>query len=367
MEHRGKFKIIITFSILFMVLSVLLLLIFFAGKKSYTVRFELNGGTLLSGSLEQHVIQGQDADPPTAVKDGAFLRGWSASYKQVTKDMVIEAVWDYETTPGLIYSTGGTQNFAEIAGAHKYIQGEVYLGSYYGDKKILGIQSGAFSDCKGITKVYLLDGLLHIGDNAFSGCVSLSEIEIPKTIIQIGNGAFRNCETLENVLLHDGLLEIGNETFENCTAITEIEIPSTVTHIGEGAFRGCESMETLILNEGLLEIGTGAFENCIGLREVVIPASVERIAANAFAGCDGLIITVTPPSETDTEEDEDTDTEEETNPYADWEKGWQGSAEVVWPDGYEPSNDDLLDDSNDPSAPEEPTDGESNPDSTATE
>ncbi len=357
MENKGKIKIIVTFAILFLVLSVLILLIFFAGKKSYVVRFELNGGTLISGSLEQHVIQGQDAVPPTAVKDGAFLRGWSAPHKQITKDMVIEAVWDYETTPGLIYSIGETQNFAEIAGAHKYIQGEVYLGSYYGDRKILGIQSNAFANCQGITKVYLLNGLLHIGDGAFSGCTSLSEIEIPKTIIRIGNDAFRGCEALEAVLLHPGLAEIGNGTFEGCTAISAIEIPESVTKIGDGAFRGCESLETLVLHEGLLEIGANAFEGCIGLKEVVLPASLVKIAENAFAGCDNLVITVTPaPAEDEIESGDEKDPDD---PYAEWEKGWQGSAEVIWPNGWTP---DELPEGSDSSNDGESSDNNESPD-----
>ena len=64
--HKGKFKIVLTFSILFLVVTLLLLLIFYEGKKTYVVQFDLNGGTLISGSLEQHVTQGQDAIPPSA-------------------------------------------------------------------------------------------------------------------------------------------------------------------------------------------------------------------------------------------------------------------------------------------------------------
>ncbi len=271
-NHKGKYNIIITFAILFLAVSVLLALVFFAGKKTYVVRFDLNGGTLISGSLEQHITQGQDAVPPTAVKDGAYLRGWNASYRQITKDMVIEAIWEYETTTGIIYSGSQNQNYTEIIGSYEYLKGDVYLGAYYGDKKILGIRENAFSDREGITKVYLLDGLISIGESAFSGC----------------------------------------------TALREIEIPGTVTHLGKGAFSGCESLERIVLNEGLLEIGAGAFEGCVGLKEIVLPASLERIGAGAFKGCDDLIITVT-------------HAEEKT--YKNWAKGWQGSATVVWPDG----------------------------------
>lgn len=266
-KYKGRWKIIIAFSVLFLIISVLLVLIFMEGKKSYTVRFELDGGTLLSGSLEQHVMQGQDAIPPSVVKDGAFLRGWSASYRRITKDMVIEAEWEYETTAGIIYTDSENQNFTEIAGAHKYLRGEVYLGAYYEEKKILGILPNAFSDCFGITKVYLLNGLMTIGREAFSNCSSLEEIEIPETVV----------------------------------------------YLGKSAFVGCKSLETVTFNEGLLGIGANAFNGCVSLKEVVLPESLLTIEADAFKGCHGLVIKTTIPREEWPEG---------------WEDGWEGDAVV---------------------------------------
>ena len=269
-KQKGKLNIIVTFAILFSTVFALLLMVLFAGKKSYEVRFELNGGTLISGVLEQHVTRGQDAVPPTVVKDGAYLRSWSSSYRQITKDVVIEAIWEYETTAGIIYSDDENQNFCEILGAYKYIGGEIYLGAYYNNKKILGICNKAFSDCAKITKVYLLEGLLSIGEEAFAGC----------------------------------------------TALSEIEIPETVTHLLNGVFRGCTSLETLIFHEGLLDIGNGAFADCTALKEVTIPASVLRIGENAFAGCDEELVIYVSCAEEDAPEG--------------WAEGWQGNATVVW-------------------------------------
>ena len=266
-KYKGRMKIIIAFSVLFLLISILLVLIFMEGKKTYTVRFDLDGGTLLSGSLEQHVMQGQDAIPPSVVKDGAFLRGWSTSYRRITKDMVIEAVWEYETTAGIIYTDSENQNFTEIAGAYKYLRGEVYLGAYYEEKKVLGILPNAFSDCFGITKIYLLDGLITIGKEAFSGCVALEELEIPET----------------------------------------------VTHIGKGAFTGCTSLETVVLNEGLLGIGDNAFNGCTSLTEILLPESLVVIEADAFRGCHGLVIKTTIPREEWPEG---------------WADGWEGDAIV---------------------------------------
>ena len=278
-KYRGRFKILLVFGILFLLVSVLLTLIFLEGKKTYTVEFDLDGGTLLGGSLEQRVMQGQDAIPPSVVKDGAYLRGWSTSYRRITKDVVIKAIWEYETTAGIVYTNGENQNFVEIERAYEFLRGEVYLGAYFNEKKVLGILDGAFFNQKGITRVYLLNGLISIGNEAFSGC----------------------------------------------SALTKIEIPETVTRIGKYAFRDCYDLEELTLSEGLVSIGERAFEDCVALTEVFIPESVTVIEANAFAGCDNLVIKTTIPQE---------------EWPAGWADGWQGNATVEF---VEPEEEEEID------------------------
>lgn len=241
-KYKGKLKIIIAFGILFLVVSVLLTLIFLEGKKSYTVRFDPNGGTVLNGSLEQHILQGQDAIPPSVVMDGAVLRGWSTSYRRITKDVVIEAVWEYETTAGIIYADSENKNFTEIVGSYPHLRGDVYLDAFFDEKKVLGILDNAFAMQTQITKVYLLDGLLCIGVDAFFNCTSLTEIEIPETVMHLGEGAFRECASLEKLTLNEGLLEIGAMAFMNCKSLTEIILPESVTTIGENAFLGCHDL-----------------------------------------------------------------------------------------------------------------------------
>lgn len=335
-KHKGKLKIIIAFAILFLVVTILLVLVFYAGKKSYTVKFELNGGTLISGSLEQTITRGQDATPPIVVKDGAYLLRWSSSVRQVTKDMVIEAIWEYETTPGVIYQTEENQNYAEISGSFEYLRGEIYLGAYYGDKKILGICQNAFSGREGITKIFLLDGIIYIGTEAFSDCSSLTEIEIPETVTHIGAGAFKGCTSLERVVLNTGITELGagafegctslkeivlpngiinieENTFLGCTALPEITIPKSVEKIGANAFNGCTSLTNVTFSEGLKEMERGAFDGCIGLTTITLPRSLVTIKTGAFNGCDNLtiktrnLVSIEPDG---------------------WEEGWEGSAKV---------------------------------------
>ena len=266
---KGKWKILIIFGALFLTICLLLLLIFNEGKKSYTVTFDLDGGVLISGQLEQRVIQGQDATPPKAAKDGAYLKGWSKSYQKVTKDVVVKAIWEYETTVGIIYADSTNQNFTEIIGSYPYISGEVYLGAYHDDKQVLSIGAEAFMNRTGITKVYLLNGLVSIGESAFAGCTSL----------------------------------------------TEIKIPETVTHIEADAFAGCTSLEVVILNEGLTHIEAGAFADCESLKVIIIPQSVTHIDEDAFYGCENLVIM--------------TKISEDQAPKT-WRDGWEGDATIDW-------------------------------------
>ena len=241
-KYNGRLKILIAFGLLFLIVSVLLMLIFLDSKKTYTVEFDPNGGIVLSGSLEQRVLQGQDAVPPSVVMDGAVLRGWSTSYRRITKDVVIEAVWEYETTAGVIYTESENQNFTEIQGSYPHLRGEVYLDAYFNEKKVLGILDRAFANQTEITKVYLLDGLLAIEKEAFSNCTSLTEIKIPDTVMFLGEGAFSQCESLEKLTLSEGLLEIGSLAFLNCANLTEVILPESVTTIGENTFLGCPDL-----------------------------------------------------------------------------------------------------------------------------
>lgn len=264
-KYRGKTKIIIAFSILFLLVSILLAIIFLDSKKTYTVTFDPNGGTVLSGSLEQRVLQGQDAVPPSVVMDGAVLRGWSTSYRRVTKDIVVEAVWEYETTAGIIYADSENRNFTEIIGSYPHLRGEIYLDAYFNEKKVLGILDGSFANQTEITKVYLLDGMLSIGSQAFFNCTKLTEITIPETVMYVGANAFGNCLSLETLVLEEGLLTIDAGAFENCTSLEELVLPEGLTTLKEGAFAGCTGLLEIVLPESLITIGNGVFKGCENL------------------------------------------------------------------------------------------------------
>ena len=275
-RRGGKAKIVVTFAILFITVMALMLLVFFAGQKTHVVQFDIDGGTLISGSLEQYVTRGQDAIPPDVVKEGSYLRGWSTSYKKITKDVVIKAIWEYDTSAGITYTSNPNQNYVEISSAYKHIRGEVFIGAYYGNKKVLGILDSAFSGCVNITKVYFLDGLLSIGSKAFEGCTSLTEIEIPGTVTYIGNNAFENCVSLERLVLSEGILEIGASAFKGCTSLKEVVIPESLVKMGKDVFSGCEDLTvTVVHSEG--KSYSGYTIGWQGDAEVILPEGLTKV------------------------------------------------------------------------------------------
>ena len=318
----AKTKFIVILTVEFVAIAILLTLIFFAGKKSFDVTFDLDGGTLISGDTEQRVSQGQSAHPPVAVKEGHYLLGWQGSYKGVTSDRYIKAIWEYETSPGIEYSSSENMTYCEIMGSYPDISGEIYIGAYHNEKIVLGIKSGAFKNNKRITAVHLLDGILRIEDEVFADCKSLTEIDIPSTVLTLGDGVFRGCVSLESITLPEGLEFIGAEAFAGCESLRSITIPYTVSEIGEGAFEGCTSLEEIIFAEGEMivspesdehkawnplapdddepltvkipqrieAIGALTFAGCESLLSIEIPRSVLEIASDAFSGCTKLTV-----------------------------------------------------------------------------
>lgn len=310
MKH--KLKIALILGVEFVAVAIMLILIFLSGKKQYTVTFDLNGGTLLSGNLEQSVTQGHGATPPSAFKDGHYLRGWSGNYNNITHDVTVYAIWEYETTPGIEYSTKTGRTYSEISGCFKQISGKVYVGAYYNNLIIFSILDSAFQDCYKIEELHFLNGVITIGEKAFSGCKALSVIDLPNTATSIGREAFKNCISLESIKLPKSLETLGSSAFVGCESLSEITFYNSLVEIEDGAFYGCESITELTLPKSLKIIGESAFENCTGLEEIHIPSTVELIADNAFRGCENLKKVVfydvedEDKNETD-EDDEDTE------------------------------------------------------------
>ena len=84
-----------------------------------------------------------------------------------------------------------------------------------------------------------------IGDRAFYGCRSLSEIAIPSSVTSIGDWAFSRCASLSEIVIPSSVTSIGDSAFSYCASLSEIVIPSSITSIGDSAFYNCKFPDNL--------------------------------------------------------------------------------------------------------------------------
>ena len=142
------------------------------------------------------------------------------------------------------------------------------------------------------------DDVAKIGDSAFYGCSSLTNITIPNSVTSIGNGAFVRCTSLESITIPDGVTSIGEWAFLDCTSLESVTIPDGVTSIGGSAFEGCSSLTSVTIPDGVTSIGQDAFSRCTSLESITIPDGVTSIGGSAFYGCSSLTSITIPNSVT---------------------------------------------------------------------
>lgn len=135
------------------------------------------------------------------------------------------------------------------------------LNKIYLFNKNMKIGNGAFSNCKSLTYAYVnvhgvtmkqifgdykdnyLDTLdlgyrTVIEKNMVRDCTRLRKVRFEGTK-RIEDGAFSGCMSLPSIELPKQLEYIGNYAFDNCHSLSKIVIPSKVTYIGEMAFVIC--------------------------------------------------------------------------------------------------------------------------------
>lgn len=195
-------------------------------------------------------------------------------------------------------------------------------------KKVTSIGNSAFFYCKSLTSVSIPDSVAEIGANPFETCSALKAISvspdhpyfatidgvlfrkadktlisypagiksstytIPQGIVSIGDSAFSYCSSLTNISIPDSVTSIGELAFFSCISLTSVSIPDSVTAIEDLAFSDCYSLTDLIIPASVTSIGYKAFAGCKFLKSVSIPDSVTYIGDSVFSGCYSLTLTV---------------------------------------------------------------------------
>ena len=153
-------------------------------------------------------------------------------------------------------------------------------------------------DNNNITKVILPDYITAFGDEVFFQCISLTEVNMPKSLTEIGISIFVHTK-VKNISLPNGLKIINDNAF-SMSDIENIYIPDSVIRIGEYVFASCYKLQSVKLSENLSVIDKFTFSDCPALKTINIPKSITSINDYAFYSCNSLtsitFLSSTPPS-----------------------------------------------------------------------
>lgn len=138
----------------------------------------------------------------------------------------------------------------------------------------------AFKGCANLTLVRLPFDLTRIEAEAFAGCTALASL--PHFVATGPADERKILRTIVEESLPVTLSFIGEAAFKGCTSLTQVTIPFKVKSVSASAYNGCSSLKTLWLNSGLEEISEGAFAGCETLASVRVPESVVSLGKDSL-------------------------------------------------------------------------------------
>lgn len=228
--------------------------------------------------------------------------------------------WSYANEVLTLYGSGTMRDY-EQGGAPWYKYADKIKSIEFTKKNLQNIGTNAFYGLYNAQTVILSDDIYTINNNAFEGCSSLTNIEIPSNSgVGIGDYAFKDCSSLTSLYVPSGVRAIGLGAFEGCTKLSSATLPfigsqsgdknskdtfsyifngnvpsslkvvtiTNETDVPESAFENCSYIENIYLNSSVKTIGAKAFRNCSKLKEFSIPSAVTEISDYTFQNCSSI-------------------------------------------------------------------------------
>ena len=258
-------------------------------KNTYTVRFELNGGT---GVSDMTVSEIQTEPVPT--RNGYTFAGW---YKdsgltekvtfpyEVTKAQTLYAKWEKNGPEEIVFTVDGDGVLTGVSGITESGT-TVTVPSEIDGIAVREIGDDVFKDNGNIVSLIIPDSVKTLGYRMCSGCTALREVRLPSGITVIPDEAFDGCSSLRTINFPDTLKEIRSDAFCG-TALTEFVAPDSLTGIWLYAFKDCVDLATVELTN-VRSISSGAFQNCTSLRSVRLSDKMTGLSDHIFDGCTSL-------------------------------------------------------------------------------
>ncbi len=202
-----------------------------------------------------------------------------------------------------LITVGNVEAYEIAAGKNFDLLTSANIPSVYDGKPVARIQTDGFADQTAITKIYIPDTVLEIGDGAFNGCTKLAALHI----YDAGNSAdvytsidgviftidrytsalslYRMPEgRVGQYVIPDNVVGISDKAFEDCN-VTDVTISASVTNIGVEAFLNSELQRiSFVPGTEPLTIADRAFMRT-ELTEIHLPARLTSIALKRLEIC----------------------------------------------------------------------------------
>ena len=117
------------------------------------------------------------------------------------------------------------------------------------------IGKNAFSNYVHVTEVQIDEGTVAIKESAFENIPLLTEVTLPQSLTSTEQFAFKDCVKLDTVDFYGGKGEFSNDTFSGCTLIESV---NTTASYPDAHFAGFPVSKTLVIKKKFPEYSVGA-------------------------------------------------------------------------------------------------------------
>lgn len=277
---------------------------------SYSIKYVLFGGEHIGNSISYTAEDLPLSINPASKSDLHFV-GW---YKDAEYSMPLTTINACEnltlyakfikTSEGVEYTLDEALDAYIVTGFKG--TGAVYIANTYAgadgiERPVVAIANDVFKGSS-ISKIVIPEGVVSIGDAAFSGCITLTDVSLPSTLEYVGSGAFNGCTAISaSYTLCDNVYYLGSEEHPYTVVMSTPEVSARTVTIQDGAkiiysgaFENANKItpiEEIILPDGITAVCDNAFSNLTSLSTLEIPESIKTAGQFAFLGCTALSYT----------------------------------------------------------------------------
>ena len=162
-----------------------------------------------------------------------------------------------------------------FSGVDNFYVGGTRISEIVIPENVTSIKEYCFNSLKCLTSLQMHDGVVSVGEGAFSGCTGLVNLTIPASV-SMKTGSFKDCSNIEDITISKGTGQMQDYT------VKTVLYSATPWYISRNALR------TITMDDGISYIGSGAFMNNTFFTELALPRGLESIGANAFYSCSNL-------------------------------------------------------------------------------